>query len=622
MSNCALFVDHENIFFGLLNEFGDIDLVPTPDEMAKKFKESAARYGTVCHSEAIADWEQSSLRGHVKAYIMSGFDIDYNITGKNNADLKISNEIRNLLEKDSDGSIHTFILATGDGGYQPIIETLLQKGKKVIIWGVKNCTSSLLQAYANEYETVERLFDLKVPEGDEPRSYSPSSSTYHSGMGGGGSSSYTYRPTSPDAFNITTLEALVISFDELLGMLHVTEVDYSQLMDHLSASRICGSTVQEREFWFTRAVEDRIIVQSGTEVDEQGRPKVTLNTENLMVAKILNIKTKLFKMLKDTLHHDFCPDFKRARDTLVNMIPGLHKSEAHTWLNWFIQKNLIVTERRPHQQKPGAFFTVLRLNPEHPYVSAALEEAPVEAKILLLIVLLDDFLTEKTVPWIAASTLLKILKANYLRDGFQGEDAWLEAKNLLNEALKLELILKRNERDPMTGFETSQIFLNQENEKVIVTLETKLTIIKTLHEALRDRPLIAKSTFTRQLSEVLEREEDRNIIDLWIATLEEQGLVLEKPLPGQEEVPEPLMSLTLNYASAVVIKKVKQIEGVVDDEPEPSPFVYTNGNGNYAPTAEAGDPAAPAAEGTDEGSSEANTETTEAPATTNSEPAE
>lgn len=536
---CALFVDHENIFFGLLNEFGDIAHVPAPEAMAKAFRDAAQEYGVVKHAEAIADWEQSSLRGHVKAYIMNGFSIDYNITGKNNADLKISNEIRNVLQNDQ-GQIGTYIIVTGDGGYQPIVDTLLKVGKQVVIWGVRNCTSGLLQTIASRFETVEKILGMASAEPAELLQEQRRRPT---------------RPVPIDLYSVTPVESLIVSLDELLVNRPGNPASRAELLRVLAEQRVCGETTQEQEFWLNEAVDAGVLkTHSPDHVNPTG---FVLNREHPLAQKALGIKTKLFKMLKDTLANNFCPDFKRARDTLVNMIPGLGKSEAHTWLNWYIQHQVIVTEKRPHQQKAGAYFTVLRLNPEHPLVQTSVQETPTTNRLPLLLMFVDDFITEKNVPWVAASTLLKILKGHYLNQDFHGEDAWLEAKDLLNEALKSGVLEKRNERDPMTGFETSQLYLNHEHELVKEVLGTRNVLIQRLHETLSDRRAIARSTFASLVTPDLPQLGSTERVDEWISMLVKQGIFLEREMDVGTAT--PLQTLQLNYGKPSIVHKIKAL---------------------------------------------------------------
>lgn len=162
----AVFIDFENIYVSLRNEHGT-------DPNFELLMDKCAEYGRVIIARAYADWYRyprvtSALYAHsIEPMYVPTYYYDRDDTGagaqKNSVDIHLVIDAMKTLY--SYPNISTYILATGDRDFIPLVNTIRQYGKKVVVIGVAGAASTHLAQSADEFILYRQLLDEgQVPE--------------------------------------------------------------------------------------------------------------------------------------------------------------------------------------------------------------------------------------------------------------------------------------------------------------------------------------------------------------------------------------------------------------------------------------------------------------------------
>jgi hypothetical protein len=146
----ALFIDHENLVIGAREIGRGFDVGPIMDALAER--------GRVVARRAYADWtlfagDRRTLVEHNCELI----DIPQR-TGavrKNAADIKLAVDAMELAYER--GFVSTFVIASGDSDFTPLVAALRALNRRVIGIGVRGSTSSLLPPACDEFLFYDRL---------------------------------------------------------------------------------------------------------------------------------------------------------------------------------------------------------------------------------------------------------------------------------------------------------------------------------------------------------------------------------------------------------------------------------------------------------------------------------
>jgi uncharacterized LabA/DUF88 family protein len=146
----ALFIDHENLVLGAREIGQAFDVGPIMEALAER--------GRVVARRAYADWtlfadDRRSLVEHNCELI----DIPQR-TGavrKNAADIKLAVDAMELAYER--GFVSTFVIASGDSDFTPLVAALRALNRRVIGIGVKGSTSALLPPSCDEFMFYDRL---------------------------------------------------------------------------------------------------------------------------------------------------------------------------------------------------------------------------------------------------------------------------------------------------------------------------------------------------------------------------------------------------------------------------------------------------------------------------------
>ncbi|HUG75763.1 MAG TPA: NYN domain-containing protein [Acidimicrobiia bacterium] len=156
----ALFMDFENLAIGAREARGGaLDFKPIADALASR--------GRVVVRRAYADWNlfeefrRTLTENHVEL-----IEIPQRIgaSRKNAADIKMAVDAIELsFERDY---ITTFVLATGDSDFTPLVHKLRELNRRVVGIGIRASTSALLPPACDEFLFYESLEGVETPKRD------------------------------------------------------------------------------------------------------------------------------------------------------------------------------------------------------------------------------------------------------------------------------------------------------------------------------------------------------------------------------------------------------------------------------------------------------------------------
>ncbi|MDA1001527.1 MAG: NYN domain-containing protein [bacterium] len=146
----ALYIDFENLAHGFdRGKDGAFDIGRVLARLVEK--------GKVVMKRAYCDW--SRYAKYKQELHEAGIELvevpRRSMTGKNSADIRLVVDAMDLCYGKE--HIGTFVIASGDSDFSPLVSKLKENGKHVIGLGVKNSTSDLLVANCDEFIFYENL---------------------------------------------------------------------------------------------------------------------------------------------------------------------------------------------------------------------------------------------------------------------------------------------------------------------------------------------------------------------------------------------------------------------------------------------------------------------------------
>jgi uncharacterized LabA/DUF88 family protein len=161
----AVLLDFENIWYGLKK----LGWAPEPKVLIDAIRNVSGEFGEIKKLTAYADWEllARERQGNIQRDLVQ-LDVEtqylINMRGKNTADMKIANDIRDLVERTtSRDDVDVIVLATGDRDFRDIVKTAKDRGKRVIILAVHNGVSKDLITVASEARYIDDLLKIRKP---------------------------------------------------------------------------------------------------------------------------------------------------------------------------------------------------------------------------------------------------------------------------------------------------------------------------------------------------------------------------------------------------------------------------------------------------------------------------
>lgn len=164
-ADVAVFIDFENIYVSTRDKY-------QTNPNFEYVMDHCSRYGRVVLARAYADWYKFSRI--TNALYANGIEPRYVPTYyytedrqgngeaiKNSSDIHlVIDAMRTLF---SYPNIQTYILVTGDRDFIPLVNTIRQHGKRVVVIGVAEATSSHLAQSADEFVFYHQLAEDIVP---------------------------------------------------------------------------------------------------------------------------------------------------------------------------------------------------------------------------------------------------------------------------------------------------------------------------------------------------------------------------------------------------------------------------------------------------------------------------
>lgn len=156
----ALFLDYENLAIGARDRGGPLDIGVIMDALSER--------GRIVIRRAYADWNLfASDRQALVAQRIEMIEIPQRtgMVRKNAADIKLAVDALELAFERA--FITTFVIASGDSDFTPLVGKLRELNRQVIGVGVEGSTSELLPGACDEFIFYERL--LGPGTGPAPR---------------------------------------------------------------------------------------------------------------------------------------------------------------------------------------------------------------------------------------------------------------------------------------------------------------------------------------------------------------------------------------------------------------------------------------------------------------------
>jgi uncharacterized LabA/DUF88 family protein len=168
ISNIALFIDYENVHYGLVNQY---NFKPTAGKLAAIILEEVAKDGNVLIKKAYADWERDEFSGVQGALKKNGIEPAYTLskktsrggkreTWKESADaVLLLDALQTMFERTD---IDEFVIVTGDRAALDLVHRLRSRGKRVKICALESALAQeLTDAVEEEVISIEKLLGIE-----------------------------------------------------------------------------------------------------------------------------------------------------------------------------------------------------------------------------------------------------------------------------------------------------------------------------------------------------------------------------------------------------------------------------------------------------------------------------
>lgn len=168
MGNIALFIDYENVHYGLVNQYR---FKPDASRLTSLILEEVAKEGNLLIKKAYADWEKPEFDGVQAALKRNGIEPAYTLskkitkagrgtTWKESADaVLLLDALETVFER---LDIEQFVIVTGDRAALDLVHRLTSRGKKVRICALESALAQELQdAVKSEVISIEKLLGIE-----------------------------------------------------------------------------------------------------------------------------------------------------------------------------------------------------------------------------------------------------------------------------------------------------------------------------------------------------------------------------------------------------------------------------------------------------------------------------
>lgn len=348
--NVAVYVDFENIAISL-NEQG---FVVNLDHLIERFLSQAKAHGQVVKMAAYAPWGQrGSLPPLVDSVgrevaddapsrlMLANIDPVFNLPGKNSADMRIARDV--ITDASHSDSADVVIMASGDRDFNQVLNSLRQRNKQVIVWGVRGSTSRQLEnnpglqiEYIEDFtnlQTHQSLSTAALSEGAEVTPFTPSQ-----------------------------WSSVIVQFDRLAAAIGSEVMSVHQLVDQL----------QEVGAVISRPRGEDLVSQAmslGILKAVTANGSISLNANHPIVEKTRLIRDRVVVRVLNTLtvrgweyvNYGFLLK-GLAMDRDIDR-PGMNFSDQwrSEWIDCLVREQILVRELLPHRHNPDDLVPVIKL---------------------------------------------------------------------------------------------------------------------------------------------------------------------------------------------------------------------------------------------------------------------
>lgn len=164
----AIFIDYENVYWGLINQYNFKPQVP---HLISLILKEVAKDGNLLIKNAYADWERMEFHGAQSAFKKAGVEPAFTLSKKTvkgavsvwkeTADAALMLDAQETMYERPD--VDQFVLVTGDRGCLDLIHRLASRGKKVKICALESAIATELSdaVGAENVISIEKLLGIE-----------------------------------------------------------------------------------------------------------------------------------------------------------------------------------------------------------------------------------------------------------------------------------------------------------------------------------------------------------------------------------------------------------------------------------------------------------------------------
>ena len=165
-------LDFENLHQGLKQRGWE----PNAKALVDAIKKAVEDLGEITRIVAYGDWgviQREDRQDWQRSLAEQGVEPRYliNERGKNTADMKIADAIRDIVERSSDApdAAEIVVVATNDRDFRSVLETARQRGQRVVLLAIRDGLSRHLRSVVKEGDIryIDDFLELKRPAAPE-----------------------------------------------------------------------------------------------------------------------------------------------------------------------------------------------------------------------------------------------------------------------------------------------------------------------------------------------------------------------------------------------------------------------------------------------------------------------
>lgn len=526
-TNVSVYIDFENIAISLAENGYVLNL----EQLIERFVKQAQAYGHVVKMAAYGPWGQRGTLPPMMdnngreiteeaptRLMLANIDPVFNLPGKNSADMRITRDVLiDVSHSDTSGDI--FILASGDRDFSNIINTVVQHGKEVIIWGVRGAISrQLVNHPAVRVEYIEDFIDLQKPSQllNVPAVEGPVTE-----------------------FLPSQWSSVVIQFERLARRLGTDQVRTQELCSQLVEVGAAISYERADEL-IKQAINHNLLrlVSPGV---------LTLNTVHPVVEKTRLITEAISRRVANTLrvrgwHYVNYGFLLRGLEMERDLMrPGMNADDQwrSAWIDALVRERILARELVPHRHNPDDLVPVISLAEADPQrddlADPNIEYRPVNVPeitnwegmtplefasydknayemAIRVIVSVEQFTSFRKFAWCPLGSLHRRLKPFDINMAFQRSVEYLSANRIVSV---------QEYPNPQSNYNTKGISVNTESEyarSVLAQRNEFVRVLLTLYE--RNVPISVQTIQDADPDKLWD-------IQLWISIMETENVLNE-----------------------------------------------------------------------------------------------